>query len=167
MNENEISTIVITQKPKLEKPNLQEILEEIACEEVTRLKRNLGALDDLELMLMENIKLQLSMNGFVDSGTLMKVIKTFNNSVDRSSNIIKDRNSSLIQVLIDNRTVQDNKISKATEQEMSSLDLRSRKKIQSLLNALVTESESEDEEVMETNDDKQVSDRGTTEEQNS
>lgn len=164
MNENEISTIVITQGQPNEKPNMQDLLEELAFEEVVRLKRNLSVLDDLELMVVSNIKSQLSTNGYVDNGTLMKVIKTFNGSVNRSSNIIKDKNSSLVQILIDSRTVQEQQVARVNEEASSSLDLRSRKKIQSLLSALVTES---NEEETETHDDEQTGSGGVGEEQNS
>lgn len=164
MNENEISPIVITQGQPNEKPNMQDLLEELAFEEVVRLKRNLSVLDDLELMVVSNIKSQLSTNGYVDNGTLMKVIKTFNGSVNRSSNIIKDKNSSLVQILIDSRTVQEQQVARVNEEASSSLDLRSRKKIQSLLSALVTES---NEEETETHDDEQTGSGGVGEEQNS
>lgn len=164
MNEHDLSTKVIVQQSGSSDVNMEDLINELAVEEVKRLKRNLTVLDDLELMLMSNVKIQLAMNGIVDNGTLMKIIKTFNTSVDRSNNIIKDKNSSLIQILVDNRTIQEQQQSaEQHKNDDTTLELRSRKKMQSLLSALVAE---DDEEVIE-NDNEQTGDRGTDGQQDS
>ena len=81
--------------------NIEEVIERLTKEEVYRLRRNLGALDALEVMLMDNIKTQLHLMGRVDNATLMDVIKTFNNSVKRSTDVIKGNTAgSLVQILV-------------------------------------------------------------------
>ena len=92
-------------EPDVEGESVEDIISKLAEQEVYRLQRNLGALDALEVMLMENIKEQLRVLGKVDNSTLFEAMKAFNNSVKRSNDIIKGNTSNnLIQVLVDTRT---------------------------------------------------------------
>ena len=46
--------------------NIEEVIERLTKEEVYRLRRNVGPLDALEVMLMDNIKTQVHLMGCVD-----------------------------------------------------------------------------------------------------
>ena len=132
-------------EPSPDFETVEDIVSKLAEQEVYRLQRNLGALDALEVMLMENIKEQLSVVGRVDNETLFEAMKAFNNSVKRSNDIIKGNSSNnLIQVLVDTRTSKEeerveNIKQEESQQEMIPLD--GRKRLTSLLAAVIKSTE--------------------------
>ena len=148
MEKKEISTEVKNQNQNEPNPDfetVEDIVSKLAEQEVYRLQRNLGALDALEVMLMENIKEQLSVVGRVDNETLFEAMEAFNNSVKRSNDIIKGNSSNnLIQVLVDTRTSKEeerveNIKQEESQQEMIPLD--GRKRLTSLLAVVIKSTE--------------------------
>lgn len=138
-------------EPNAEFESIEDIVSKLAEQEVYRLQRNLGALDALEVMLMENIKEQLRVLGKVDNETLFEAMKAFNNSVKRSNDIIKGNTSNnLIQVLVDTRTSNEeerieNIKQEESQQEMIPLD--GRKRLTSLLAAVINDAEDNEDDV--------------------
>lgn len=138
-------------EPNAEFESIEDIVSKLAEQEVYRLQRNLGALDALEVMLMENIKEQLRVLGKVDNDTLFEAMKAFNNSVKRSNDIIKGNTSNnLIQVLVDTRTSNEeerieNIKQEESQQEMIPLD--GRKRLTSLLAAVINDTEDNEDDV--------------------
>ncbi len=138
-------------EPDVEVESVEDIISKLAEQEVYRLQRNLGALDALEAMLMENIKEQLRVLGKVDNETLFEAMKAFNNSVKRSNDIIKGNTSNnLIQVLVDTRTSNEeerieNIKQEESQQEMIPLD--GRKRLTSLLAAVINDTEDNEDDV--------------------
>ena len=138
-------------EPNTEFESIEDIVSKLAEQEVYRLQRNLGALDALEVMLMENIKEQLRVLGKVDNETLFEAMKAFNNSVKRSNDIIKGNTSNnLIQVLVDTRTSNEeerieNIKQEESQQEMIPLD--GRKRLTSLLAAVINDTEDNEDDV--------------------
>ena len=138
-------------EPNAEFESIEDIVSKLAEQEVYRLQRNLGALDALEVMLMENIKEQLRVLGKVDNATLFEAMKAFNNSVKRSNDIIKGNTSNnLIQVLVDTRTSNEeerieNIKQEESQQEMIPLD--GRKRLTSLLAAVINDTEDNEDGV--------------------
>lgn len=138
-------------EPNAEFESIEDIVSKLAEQEVYRLQRNLGALDALEVMLMENIKEQLRVLGKVDNETLFEAMKAFNNSVKRSNDIIKGNTSNnLIQVLVDTRTSNEeerieNIKQEESQQEMIPLD--GRKRLTSLLAAVINDTEDNEDDV--------------------
>lgn len=138
-------------EPNVEFESIEDIVSKLAEQEVYRLQRNLGALDALEAMLMENIKEQLRVLGKVDNETLFEAMKAFNNSVKRSNDIIKGNTSNnLIQVLVDTRTSNEeerieNIKQEESQQEMIPLD--GRKRLTSLLAAVINDTEDNEDDV--------------------
>ena len=138
-------------EPDVEVESVEDIISKLAEQEVYRLQRNLGALDALETMLMENIKEQLRVLGKVDNETLFEAMKAFNNSVKRSNDIIKGNTSNnLIQVLVDTRTSNEeerieNIKQEESQQEMIPLD--GRKRLTSLLAAVINDTEDNEDDV--------------------
>ena len=138
-------------EPDVEVESVEDIISKLAEQEVYRLQRNLGALDALEAMLMENIKEQLRVLGKVDNATLFEAMKAFNNSVKRSNDIIKGNTSNnLIQVLVDTRTSNEeerieNIKQEESQQEMIPLD--GRKRLTSLLAAVINDTEDNEDDV--------------------
>ena len=138
-------------EPNVEFESIEDIVSKLAEQEVYRLQRNLGALDALEVMLMENIKEQLRVLGKVDNSTLFEAMKAFNNSVKRSNDIIKGNTSNnLIQVLVDTRTSNEeerieNIKQEESQQEMIPLD--GRKRLTSLLAAVINDTEDNEDDV--------------------
>ena len=138
-------------EPDFEVESVDDIISKLAEQEVYRLQRNLGALDALEAMLMENIKEQLRVLGKVDNETLFEAMKAFNNSVKRSNDIIKGNTSNnLIQVLVDTRTSNEeerieNIKQEESQQEMIPLD--GRKRLTSLLAAVINDTEDNEDDV--------------------
>ena len=137
-------------EPNAEFESIEDIVSKLAEQEVYRLQRNLGALDALEVMLMENIKEQLRVLGKVDNETLFEAMKAFNNSVKRSNDIIKGNTSNnLIQVLVDTRTSNEeerieNIKQEESQQEMIPLD--GRKRLTSLLAAVINDTEDNEDD---------------------
>ena len=137
-------------EPNAEFESIEDIISKLAEQEVYRLQRNLGALDALEAMLMENIKEQLRVLGKVDNETLFEAMKAFNNSVKRSNDIIKGNTSNnLIQVLVDTRTSNEeerieNIKQEESQQEMIPLD--GRKRLTSLLAAVINDTEDNEDD---------------------
>lgn len=137
-------------EPDVEVESVEDIISKLAEQEVYRLQRNLGALDALEAMLMENIKEQLRVLGKVDNETLFEAMKAFNNSVKRSNDIIKGNTSNnLIQVLMDTRTSNEeerieNIKQEESQQEMIPLD--GRKRLTSLLAAVINDTEDNEDD---------------------
>ena len=137
-------------EPDFEVESVEDIISKLAEQEVYRLQRNLGALDALEAMLMENIKEQLRVLGKVDNETLFEAMKAFNNSVKRSNDIIKGNTSNnLIQVLVDTRTSNEeerieNIKQEESQQEMIPLD--GRKRLTSLLAAVINDTEDNEDD---------------------
>ena len=137
-------------EPDVEGESVEDIISKLAEQEVYRLQRNLGALDALEAMLMENIKEQLRVLGKVDNSTLFEAMKAFNNSVKRSNDIIKGNTSNnLIQVLVDTRTSNEeerveNIKQEESQQEMIPLD--GRKRLTSLLAAVINDTEDNEDD---------------------
>lgn len=137
-------------EPDFEVESVEDIISKLAEQEVYRLQRNLGALDALEAMLMENIKEQLRVLGKVDNATLFEAMKAFNNSVKRSNDIIKGNTSNnLIQVLVDTRTSNEeerieNIKQEESQQEMIPLD--GRKRLTSLLAAVINDTEDNEDD---------------------
>ena len=138
-------------EPDFEVESVEDIISKLAEQEVYRLQRNLGALDALEVMLMQNIKEQLRVLGKVDNATLFEAMKAFNNSVKRSNDIIKGNTSNnLIQVLVDTRTSNEeerieNIKQEESQQEMIPLD--GRKRLTSLLAAVINDTEDNEDDV--------------------
>ena len=138
-------------EPDFEVESVEDIISKLAEQEVYRLQRNLGALDALEVMLMQNIKEQLRVLGKVDNSTLFEAMKAFNNSVKRSNDIIKGNTSNnLIQVLVDTRTSNEeerieNIKQEESQQEMIPLD--GRKRLTSLLAAVINDTEDNEDDV--------------------
>ena len=138
-------------EPNVEFESIEDIVSKLAEQEVYRLQRNLGALDALEVMLMQNIKEQLRVLGKVDNSTLFEAMKAFNNSVKRSNDIIKGNTSNnLIQVLVDTRTSNEeerieNIKQEESQQEMIPLD--GRKRLTSLLAAVINDTEDNEDDV--------------------
>lgn len=138
-------------EPNVEFESIEDIVSKLAEQEVYRLQRNLGALDALEVMLMENIKEQFRVLGKVDNETLFEAMKAFNNSVKRSNDIIKGNTSNnLIQVLVDTRTSNEeerieNIKQEESQQEMIPLD--GRKRLTSLLAAVINDTEDNEDDV--------------------
>ena len=138
-------------EPNAEFESIEDIVSKLAEQEVYRLQRNLGALDALEVMLMENIKEQLRVLGKVDNDTLFEAMKAFNNSVKRSNDIIKGNTSNnLIQVLVDTRASNEeerieNIKQEESQQEMIPLD--GRKRLTSLLAAVINDTEDNEDDV--------------------
>ena len=138
-------------EPDFEVESVEDIISKLAEQEVYRLQRNLGALDALEAMFMENIKEQLRVLGKVDNATLFEAMKAFNNSVKRSNDIIKGNTSNnLIQVLVDTRTSNEeerieNIKQEESQQEMIPLD--GRKRLTSLLAAVINDTEDNEDDV--------------------
>ena len=124
-------------------------IEKLAKEEVYRLRRNLGALDALEMMLMDNIKTMLTTIGRVDNETLMDAINVFNKSVRRSNDIIKGNTAaSLIQMLLDSQEeTQKQQVveTKQEEQQQEQIGLDGRKRVRALLAAIIDGEENSDE----------------------
>ena len=137
-------------EPDVEGESVEDIISKLAEQEVYRLQRNLGALDALEVMLMENIKEQLRVLGKVDNSTLFEAMKAFNKSVKRSNDIIKGNTSNnLIQVLVDTRTSNEeerveNIKQEESQQEMIPLD--GRKRLTSLLAAVINDTEDNEDD---------------------
>ena len=137
-------------EPDVEVESVEDIISKLAEQEVYRLQRNLGALDALEAMLMEYIKEQLRVLGKVDNETLFEAMKAFNNSVKRSNDIIKGNTSNnLIQVLVDTRTSNEeerieNIKQEESQQEMIPLD--GRKRLTSLLAAVINDTEDNEDD---------------------
>ena len=137
-------------EPDFEVESVEDIISKLAEQEVYRLQRNLGALDALEVMLMQNIKEQLRVLGKVDNSTLFEAMKAFNNSVKRSNDIIKGNTSNnLIQVLVDTRTSNEeerieNIKQEESQQEMIPLD--GRKRLTSLLAAVINDTEDNEDD---------------------
>lgn len=142
-NQNEYES-----QPQFE--SIEDIVAKLAEQEVHRLQRNLGALDVLESILMENIKEQLRVMGRVDNNTLFDAMKAFNNSVKRSNDIIRGNSSNnLIQVLVDNRTTnEEERVEniKQEEHEQDMVPLDGRKRLTSLLAAVLNTNETEENE---------------------
>jgi len=142
-NQNEYES-----QPQFE--SIEDIVAKLAEQEVHRLQRNLGALDVLESILMENIKEQLRVMGRVDNNTLFDAMKAFNNSVKRSNDIIRGNSSNnLIQVLVDNRTTNEEERVENIKQERHEQDmvpLDGRKRLTSLLAAVLNSNEVEENE---------------------
>lgn len=124
-------------------------IEKLAKEEVYRLRRNLGALDALEMMLMDNIKTMLTTIGRVDNETLMDAINVFNKSVRRSNDIIKGNTAaSLIQMLLDSQEeTQKQQVveTKQEERQQEQIGLDGRKRVRALLAAIIDGEENSDE----------------------
>ena len=137
-------------EPDVEGESVEDIISKLAEQEVYRLQRNLGALDALEVMLMENIKEQLRVLGKVDNSTLFEAMKAINNSVKRSNDINKGNTSNnLIQVLVDTRTSNEeerveNIKQEESQQEMIPLD--GRKRLTSLLAAVINDTEDNEDD---------------------
>lgn len=153
MEKQEIRVEVINPNQNESQPqfeSIEDIISKLAEQEVHRLKRNLGALDVLESILMENIKEQLRVMGRVDNDTLFDAMKAFNNSVKRSNDIIRGNSSNnLIQVLVDNRTTnEEERVEniKQEEHEQNMVPLEGRKRLTSLLSAVLNNNEAEENE---------------------
>lgn len=138
-------------EPDFEVESVEDIISKLAEQEVYRLQRNLGALDALEAMLMENIKEQLRVLGKVDNATLFEAMKAFNNSVKRSNDIIKGNTcNNLIQVLVDTRTSNEEERIENIKQEESQqgmIPLDGRKRLTSLLAAVINDTEDNEDDV--------------------
>ena len=126
---------------------ISEVIDNLVEEEVRRMQRNLYFLDFLEDELKFQVQERVQ-NGTLDIGTLQDIIDTLNKSVKRSNSIIKDKNSDLVQILIDNRT-QNNIVQQQTESNTSdalgNLNSKSRKKLTNILAALMEASKNEED----------------------
>lgn len=121
------------------------VIDNLVHEEVHRMQKNLYFLDLLEDELKSQVQERMD-NGTLDINLLQDIIATMNKSVRRSNAIIKDKNSDLIQVLIDartqNNTVQVN--SSAENNDSMILDDKSRKKLIGVLSALLEVNDDEE-----------------------
>lgn len=136
-----------------EDKSLDELIKDITDAEVKRLYKNLDFLDSLEMSVKDEVKRQMEL-GTLTLENLLTIMDAFGKSVDRSNKIIKDKNSPLLNVFIDNRqqTQIDNvSIESGSETDMlKQLDRSGRKKITNMLSAFIaaaqqTESESNNE----------------------
>lgn len=114
------------------------VIDNLVHEEVNRMQKNLYFLDLLEDELKSQVQERMN-NGTLDINLLQDIIATMNKSVRRSNAIIKDKNSDLIQVLIDARTQNNTvQVNSSTENNDSMiLDNKSRKKLIGVLSALL------------------------------
>lgn len=114
------------------------VIDNLVHEEVNRMQKNLYFLDLLEDELKSQVQERMN-NGTLDINLLQDIIATMNKSVRRSNDIIKDKNSDLIQVLIDARTQNNTvQVNSSTENNDSMiLDNKSRKKLIGVLSALL------------------------------
>lgn len=123
--------------------SLSQVVGELVDSEVKRMSGNLLFLNELENSLKLEIKSRID-SGTIDMDTLFDAMDAFGKSIDRSDRIIKQKNSPLVNILIDNRKqVQNNEVNINSEEEDSevlpnSLDGRSRKKLTSLISALLS-----------------------------
>ena len=108
MSENEAPEVIVIDDDSRSIPfedlggkDIASVMEHIIRGEVVRLDRNLNNLDDLESMLLEEVRTRASENR-LDLKTLLRTISTFNESVKRSSTIIQDKNSNLFNVFVVN-----------------------------------------------------------------
>lgn len=136
-----------------EDKSLDELIKDITDAEVKRLYKNLDFLDSLEMSVKDEVKRRMEL-GTLTLENLLTIMDAFGKSVDRSNKIIKDKNSPLLNVFIDNRqqTQIDNvSIESGSETDMlKQLDRSGRKKITNMLSAFIaaaqqTESEHNNE----------------------
>ena len=118
--------------------DISAVMEHIIRGEVVRLDRNLNNLDDLESMLLEEVRAR-ALDNRLDLKTLLRTIQTFDESVKRSSAIIQDKNSNLFNVFVVNGVP-----SAPTPQEdlgegetTKALTLQQRKRLVGLFSALI------------------------------
>lgn len=121
------------------------VIDNLVHEEVNRMQKNLYFLDLLEDELKSQVQERMN-NGTLDINLLQDIIATMNKSVRRSNAIIKDKNSDLIQVLIDARTQNNTvQVNSSTENNDSMiLDDKSRKKLIGVLSALLEATDDEE-----------------------
>ena len=121
------------------------VIDNLVHEEVNRMQKNLYFLDLLEDELKSQVQERMN-NGTLDINLLQDIIATMNKSVRRSNAIIKDKNSDLIQVLIDARTQNNTvQVNSSTENNDSMiLDNKSRKKLIGVLSALLEVTDDEE-----------------------
>lgn len=121
------------------------VIDNLVHEEVNRMQKNLYFLDLLEDELKSQVQERMN-NGTLDINLLQDIIATMNKSVRRSNDIIKDKNSDLIQVLIDARTQNNTvQVNSSTENNDSMiLDNKSRKKLIGVLSALLEATDDEE-----------------------
>lgn len=118
--------------------DISAVMEHIIKGEVVRLDRNLNNLDDLEAMLLEEVRSRAQENR-LDLKTLLRTIQTFNESVKRSSTIIQDKNSNLFNVFVVNGMPS----APTTQEDLNegettrSLTLPQRKRLVGLFSALI------------------------------
>lgn len=129
--------------------SLEELIKDITNVEVKRLYKNIDFLDSLEQSIKEEVQIQMEL-GTLTLENLLTIMEAFGKSVDRSNKIIKDKNSPLLNVFIDNRQqtqVTNVNVDDALDDDMlKQLDRGSRKKITKLLSAFISASQQEDEE---------------------
>jgi hypothetical protein len=119
--------------------SMQDVIDKLTEEEIRRMQKNLYFLDFLEEELRNQV-VEMMQNNSMNVILLQKIIDTMNKSVDRSNRIIKDRNSELVQILIDNRTQNNiNQQVNIGSEETNKLPQRSRKKLTKMLSALLEE----------------------------
>lgn len=133
--------------PELD-PNLPltDVIDDLAKEEVRRMTKSLYFLDFLEDELKAKTVESINL-GTMDLITLQKIIGTVNKSVMRSNEIIKRKDSDLIQILVDARTqnmIQNQ--TNITSEDTSQLSQRSRKKLQKIIGALMAGTAEEEEQ---------------------
>ena len=131
---------------------LSQVVEDLVDSEVKRMSGNLDFLNKVEGVLKTEIKSRID-SGTIDMDTLFDAMDAFGKSVDRSDRIIKQKNSPLVNILIDNRkNVQGNEVNVGVDEDSKldeSLDGRSRKRLTSLISALLSASTKGDEIVVD------------------
>lgn len=151
-------------KFEIEDKSLSEVVGELVDSEVKRMYGNLSFLNQIESALKLEIQSRVD-SGTIDLDTLFDAMDAFGKSVDRSDKIIKQKNSPLVNILIDNRKqIQGNEVNIDTtegsdEVNRGTLDSRSRKRLTSLLSALLSSTERENEIIV--NDYTEVSNEDT------
>ncbi len=150
VDENKLIEIIDTEKIGIssdqkvfkipeEPENLTEVINKMATDEVRRMSNNLFFIDILESELKTQIQERINTQT-LDLETLQKVMDTMNKSVSRSNKIIQDKDSNLVQILIDARTNVITNETKTNSDNLDDLNPRSRKKLTRILNALLDRS---------------------------
>lgn len=133
--------IIKTVKSETLNKNLSDVIDNLASDEVRRLKKTLSYIDIVEENLMMQVLERIN-DGTLDMLTAQKILDTLNKSANRSNNIINDKNSSLVQILVDARNqeiVQNNVTVENNNDKIDNIPISSRKKLTKLLDVLLNE----------------------------
>lgn len=125
--------------------SIKEVIANLTNEEVYRIQKNLYFLDFLEDELRTQVQ-ERAQSNTLDLKTLQEVIATMNKSVGRSGKLLRDKDSDLVQIMIDARTQNIENQVNVSEQSENIIGKKSRKKLQKLLGALISEADKDEDE---------------------